>query len=312
MPAQRHLYRSFFLMPGEPSSMMLLEKLSCPSFAAYAQDITLYVGQSWKPFRNLSLPRLTSLTVTIHATGVSGQLIFRGLGTLLERFLSVESLRKVVISVPGRRHLPPIIVDTPTYRIRSFIFTYDGLSDPKKLDGLLEGVGPCLQDLTLNLQSPIAGLGKKDHIQDLNLCFFPNLRRLKLDIKLWRGESQVLRILDSLPRPAELKLVVIEVDGIRDLAAEVWTGVHDKLTSLEEPPMLHIHVYFKNKSQMDKHEEIACSLFETVFPIYCEGGNDILCLELRCPTGRYKYVFDEDRSSSDVYGVPKLQPFIRF
>ncbi|KAG5633774.1 hypothetical protein H0H81_005370, partial [Sphagnurus paluster] len=74
--------------------------------------------------------------------------------------------------------------------------------------------------------------------------------------------------MSPFPQPAELLLIVIEIDGMRDLEAKVWTGVHDKLTAVEEPPMLHIHIYFNSQLQIDEHEDLVCSLFERVLPFY--------------------------------------------
>lgn len=128
------------------------------------------------------------------------------------------------------------------------------------------------------------------HVEDLSLCFFPNLRKLKLDVKLWRRRTHLVRLLDSLPHPAELLLVVIEIDGMRDLEAEVWAGVHDKLTAVEEPPTLHIHIHFDSQLQIDEYVDFVCSLFEGVFPFY--WGSEFFRFELRCPTSAEWYAAD--------------------
>lgn len=95
-----------------------------------------------------------------------------------------------------------------------------------------------------------------------------------------------MRLLGSLPQPAKLLQVDIVVDGIRDLEAEVWAGVHDKLTSMGEPPMLHIEIFFDSQSLIDKYEPFVCSLFDSVMPFY----HEVFSFELICPTGAHKYV----------------------
>ncbi|KAG5635028.1 hypothetical protein H0H81_012669 [Sphagnurus paluster] len=165
--------------------------------------------------------------------------------------------------------MPTISFDTNTIQLTSFSFTYDGLSDVTTLNGIFEAIGPRLQDLIVCLKSPTSERCNDREVEHLSLRAFSGLYLLKLDLDLWRGTSQLLRLLSSLPRPVpDLMRIIIEINVSRDLRARVWEGVEALLTSFEEPPMLELEFVFENKLHLDTSEEMLEMFIQAYLPQY--------------------------------------------
>lgn len=270
--AQRQLFYSIFIMPGETSSRTLCTVLRSPQLACYVKSLTVYMCDSVKSLTELTLPRLVSFNMM----GLIGPRHSRclGLGILMERFMAISSLRQLSISIPGAHSFPIFATPTSTlnvYKLTILTFTYDGLAPLANINQLLAIVGQSLKTFRLRLQTPVFNTRNgtriyfitslillkfsfvADNIESLDLDALTALQSLVLDYSQWRRYPPLLQHLSTLSEPVmQLQEITVVINDFFGLRKEVWRGVEKMIfqKSPELPPVLRISVGRPSPSDM--------------------------------------------------------------